>query len=113
MKKYRCLREFNGNEGETWFWFIPIKGNKKELSLLQEIIDYLPEDDDNTHELMDEIVTEDEIDTLLKFNFGIYHDCFNKLRGTLQLGLMYVDDEGWVDELYKGGIMNYMRGAFN
>lgn len=99
--KYRKLTEVNDIEGETWHWFIPIKGNKKALEKLADVIKEEP----FSFQLSEDKYTEKEVDTLTANGDVGYHYQFNKLTGKLGTLVSIEDLVG------KGEIREWMENA--
>lgn len=105
---YVKLTEHNFNECETWHFYIPLHGNEINIDKLKKHI--LKNDPSGDQYVLDtnKQLSEVEVDTLVKFGneSGGYMDTHNKLSGELfKIPKISGDD----DELYKGGIAEFMR----
>jgi len=79
-KKYATFIEHNEWEGETWRFYIPIKGNVHELKALEKWINNL---EDRSYELDWDPIPEKEVDILVKHSDIGYGADHNKLNGKL------------------------------
>lgn len=105
------FKEYNDNEGETWYFFLQVEGNGERLVELQDLIETLcPPDEDPWFTLdTDQWYPESEVDILVKHSPGGYMDTFQKITGKLQpidREKLVSDYEGelTLDGLYKGGV---------
>jgi phosphodiesterase/alkaline phosphatase D-like protein len=109
---YYRFDEYNDHEGETWSFFIPVRNNKTLVSSLKKLLKAAESiGDDNGFSISDEILTEAEVDTLVKYGDCGYMDRYNKLTGVLDLSALEAAEssEEFVDLLYKGGIQDMMQ----
>ena len=117
MTKYFVpLLEHNDNECEVWRFWIPVEGNQKALQMLQEKLEEL--DLKNEYELQwnngnsEHFATEAEVDALVKFSRSGYMAYEHKCDGILnekKIAKYVVDIDVGDDDLYKGGIGNFMK----
>lgn len=96
MKQYYKFTEVNDWEGETWHFYIPVDGNKREIAKLKKEVD------GEFYIVNDELLPENEVDILCKHSDGGYMTTHNKLKGKLEIP----NEKGRSieDALYKGGI---------
>jgi len=90
---YIKYTEFNDWEGETWHFYIPIKGNEEAVTDLRGICD------GECYCVADELIPEEEVDVLVKHSAVGYMRKHNKLSGKLTP----------TEDLYKGGIVKMME----
>jgi hypothetical protein len=98
--KYIRFSEHNDHEGETWHFYIPIKGNEKDIAKVRELIA-----DVDAYRL-DRELTEAQVDTLVEFdNESGYMARHNKAAGFNKLpkSVDWEDD----DPFYKGRLIRY------
>jgi hypothetical protein len=102
---FQELIEENDWEGETWSFWIPVKGNEDEIERLTTL---LKDFDDNGYSMGD-TATASEINVLIKHSKDecSYMERHNKLEGLLRLP----DKPGAeiVESLYKGGVCDMMK----
>ena len=106
------MREMNEWEAEEWFFYIPVEGNEKGIHFLQEIFSDFEDGDEDTNEysLTGAILTEQEVDALVKYGGEGYMNNHNKLEGNLDFERLKTDIEtiGLSESISKGDIINYM-----
>jgi hypothetical protein len=115
-RRFVRLKETNDHEGETWYWYLPVKGNQVLLKALGDIIREYSNEDEFELDL-DNTLSESEVDILVKHgnDTTMYQSQFNKITGTMKpfrpSDLVhrfgdYDGQPGWLelDGLYKGGV---------
>ena len=101
MATYVKFNEYNDHEGEEWTFWLQKDGNEVALSALEAVLNAYSED---RYELeIDDILTEPEVDLLVKYSSSGYYADHNKVPGRLTLPDDFAID-GDNDPLYKGGI---------
>ncbi len=118
--KYYCFVEENDWEGETWHFYIPVKGNEAAVALLKEgiiklekaraALDYGECD----YSFRPEIFLKKEIEIALKFDECTYMEGHQILKGMLEVPEIPDTDSAEVlseyfHQLYKGGIRDWMK----
>lgn len=106
--KYVRFTEENEWEGEIWHWYIPEAENKEALdSLIAKLKEF---DLTDFYHLDDIHLTEQEVDTLVKYaNDGTsYMAAHNKVTKPLDVSELeeVTDEEELLDVLNKGGLFN-------
>jgi hypothetical protein len=115
-RRFVRMKETNDHEGETWYWYLPLKGNEKNLRALLAIIREYSNVDEYELDL-NNTLSESEVDTLVKHgnDTTMYQNQFNKVTGTMKKPEVdtlvhrfgdYDGQPGWLelDGLYKGGV---------
>lgn len=98
MKTYAKFTEINDWEGETWNFYIPIKGNEKAMDLIDALIDGREE----YFLRRGKAFTEQEIDALCaRESSTSYMNKHNKVSKILELPES-VDFDADDDPFYKG-----------
>jgi hypothetical protein len=114
--KYYCFEEMNDWEGETWHFYIPVKGNEEAVVLLRENIEKVCKAldiEECSFIIHKETYAKKEIDIASKFDECTYMGGHNILKGRLEVPPFpdsvneRIDD--YFDPFYKGGIRDMMR----
>ena len=100
MKKYIQFIERNDHEGETWYFYIPVKGNSAKINAIKTIIR-----DSDTYSIGREL-TEDKVDILIEYDVDVgYMARHNKVSGIEDVPEeIDLEDE---DPFYKGALFTY------
>jgi hypothetical protein len=106
VSTYFRFVEENEHEGASWNFWLLSDGNEAELDRLVQFLD-----ETNTEQYM---VAEDElsgteVDLLTRFTDDNYFPLHNRVDGVLSLPQEL--DEGFLEELYKGGIRTFFKAA--
>ncbi len=107
--------EQNEHEGETWNFWLQLDGNEKELKHLSAVMNTFTEDGEEYVLDLNAVVTEDQVDTLVKHGGQGYMDYNNKITGvfTCPTPTEDLDEDGyweWLnDTFYKGDIARYFK----
>lgn len=115
-RKFVKFTERNDNEGETWFFFLPVN-NDEEHAHYKVFSKAIELDEEETYSIeLENLVSENEVDILVKHSPEGYMDTFNKIEGRMKQTefkdicerLSNEDSfEEAMDELYKGGIKRF------
>jgi hypothetical protein len=123
--QYCRFTETNEYEGETWHFYIPVKGNEDALIRLQDQLERVSafyskgeemDISDLGYSLSQKTYTRDQVQFLMdEDDEGIgYMRTHNRLTGYLSLPKlsMIIDEVSarqWEEHFYKGGIVNLMQ----
>lgn len=109
MTEYVKFTEHNEWEGETWYFWIPLEGNRDALKTLADALDG-DDSEDERYALDLEPVPEYDVDVLVRHSDIGYMHTHNKLAGILTLPenlvALIADDDA---PFYKGGIRDLMH----
>jgi len=95
--------EHNEYEGETWNFYLQTEDNEVALNGLKNAIaSYDPDND--IYRLTDTHLTEEEVDTLVKYSDSGYMPFETKVVGNFDISLLQLNPVTADDNLYKGGI---------
>lgn len=101
--KFIKFTENNDHEGETWYFWLQIDGNREELSKLAEFLDEMGVSDYYTLEWNE--WDEAFVDFAVQEGGWGYMNNHNKVTGKF----IMPEDEADEDWLYKGGIEDYFK----
>jgi hypothetical protein len=103
MTTFLRFTEENDWEGETWDFYLQIDGNETELDRLHALVySQFEENGWSSFEFGDEILSEEEVDTLVKWGDSGYLPYHNKVTGKFRC------PSGDPEQLfYKGEIEGY------
>lgn len=120
VKYYRRLIENNDNEGERWNWWLYTgNGNESAINALKSFLERVGLDEE--YEITDDLVSERDVNVLVKYGGSGYTSYHNKVDGQFVLP---DPDEGeeqkgeksdedlrdfWMEALYKGGIKELFK----
>lgn len=102
MSRYVQFTEVNDWEGETWYFYLPLEGNAREIGRLAYLIR-----DSESYDIDFTQLTEEQVDTLVEFGGAGYLYYHNKVEGDLQDLPEELDPEN--DPFYKGGIEEFFK----
>ncbi len=113
--KFVKYTETNDHEGESWNFWLQLDGNEAQLKELAAWLGTFDDDGESYDLDMSTVISEAEVDTLVKYGGQGYMDYNNKVTGTFvcpQPREFVDDDEGWEwlnEEFYKGRIMTFFK----
>lgn len=106
MTIYRRFIEQNEHEGATWDWWLRTDGNELAMAHLSTYLQAAREVDRfYPYELTEDLLSEADVDVLVKHAQADYYPLSNKVDGVLTVPK--VIDETLDDRLYKGGIKDF------
>jgi len=108
MITYRQFKEYNDHEGEEWCFYIPVSGNETTLIELEKLLMKHGYEDQYSMQLKD-MLTEAEVDTLVRFGGQGYMNNHNKLEGLIDIKRLEKALDEEEDPLYKGGIKEFIK----
>lgn len=108
--KFIHFQEMNEHEGETWNFWLQVDGNDDELDRLVVLLERAGVDEELV--LLDDEITEDQVDTLVEYGGSGYMNYHHKIKGLFTCPRPDLEDEhnmwSFVSRtLYKGGIKKY------
>lgn len=104
---YIQFKENNEWEGETWCFYIPTEGNEKQIDRLAELIQESNLED--TYTVGNELISEIEVDALVKHGGSGYMNNHNKCSGILDISHLSKENFDDDDPFHKGGIMDFIK----
>ncbi|WAL67107.1 deaminase [Amycolatopsis cynarae] len=100
--------ETNEWEGETWNFWLQTTGNEEELARLR---DYLARHGEQTEDaefqLADDVLTESEVDLLVRYSDGGYTSSHSKVTGPMRFPEGFDHNAAPDAQIYKGRIRHF------